>query len=305
MDGQSGARWAALAGLAAEQHGVVALWQLYGLGLPRGWIEHKLRAGRLHPVYRGVYAVGYPGRSALGGTMAAVLACGREAKLSHWSAVRHWGLLQTNRAVVDVVASGNRPGPKGIHVHRCKLMPDEWTRRDGIPVTTIPRTLLDIAPSANQRQLRRATNAAARLGWLNARVINDLLARHRGRAGIAAFRAAIAAVSPETRRTRSDLEDYFLQTCRRYSLPTPIVNATIEGFEVDFYFPGTSLIVELDSYEYHRTPHEFDYDRRRDAHLKKKRYEVLRVSEMWLDSDPGGVADTVRELLRRRALPRA
>lgn len=181
----------------------------------------------------------------------------------------------------------------------------ESTIRQGIPVTTVPRTLLDLAAVASERQLRRAANQAARAGWLNPRVIAELLDRHRGRPGIAAFRAVTAAVNPQTRRTRSDLEVLFLNGCAKHGLPKPVSNAEIEGFEVDFHFPGTTLLVELDSYEYHRTPHEFDKDRRRDAHLKRKGYEVLRVSEMWLDSDPRGVADTVRDLLGRCALPRA
>lgn len=181
----------------------------------------------------------------------------------------------------------------------------ESTIRQGIPVTTVPRTLLDLAAVASERQLRRAANQAARAGWLNPRVIAELLDRHRGRPGIAAFRAVTAAVNPQTRRTRSDLEVLFLNGCAKHGLPKPVSNAEIEGFEVDFHFPGTTLLVELDSYEYHRTPYEFEQDRRRDAHLKRKGYEVLRVGEMWLVSDPGGVADTVRDLLRRCALPRA
>jgi very-short-patch-repair endonuclease len=290
-------RWAEVTALAAEQHGVVALWQLFRLGLPRGWVEHQIATGLFHRVFRGVYAVGHSAVTEHGRRMAAVLACGPNAKLSHWSAAALWGLLQTNRAVIDVVVPGNRNGPKGVHVHRGKLDPDEWTCRENIPVTTIPRTLLDLAPIAAERQLRRATNQAARLGWLNPKVIAQLQERHRGRSGMQAFKAVTAAVNPQTRRTRSDLEDDFLRLCRRAGLPTPIAGAEIEGIEVDFYFPGTRLIVELDHYDYHRTPHEFDNDRRRDALLKTKGYEVLRVSDAWLNGDPGGVAGTVRQLL--------
>jgi very-short-patch-repair endonuclease len=114
------------------------------------------------------------------------------------------------------------------------------------------------------------------------------------------FRAATAAINPGTRRTRSDFEDAFLTLCRKHRLPTPDSNTKLAGFEVDFHFPGTNLIVELDSYEYHRTPAEFDADRRKDAALKRKGYEVLRVSDAWFDSDPDGVAQTVRQLLERQ-----
>jgi very-short-patch-repair endonuclease len=292
--------------LAGRQHGTIAAWQLIRLGFSRGWIEHQLRIGWLHRLYRGVYAVGHPAATERGRAMAAVLACGPGAHLGIWRAARHWDLLQRVPLAIDVVLVGHRTGPKGVRVHRVKnLHPDERTIRDGIPVTSVPRTLLDLAAVTSERQLRRAANQAARAGWLNAKLIAELLDRHRGRAGMPAFRAVIAAVDPGTPRTRSDLEVLFLNVCARYRLPRPLANVRIEGLEVDFHFPGSGLIVELDGYEYHRTPHEFDQDRRRDAQLKTKGYEVLRVGDQWLNSDPRGVADTVRDLLRRRALPRA
>lgn len=135
------------------------------------------------------------------------------------------------------------------------------------------------------------------MGWLNRRAVNELCERHRGRKGLTAFRAVIAAVHPETRRTRSDLEADFLALCRKYKLPQPVVNGMVEGYEVDMHWPGTNLIVELDSYEYHRTPAEFAADRRKDAHLKTCGYDVLRVADSWLNTDPRGVATTIRKLL--------
>jgi very-short-patch-repair endonuclease len=110
--------------------------------------------------------------------------------------------------------------------------------------------------------------------------------------------AVIAAVHPLTRRTRSDFEADFLALCRRHKLPEPVVNGTVEGLEVDMHWPGTKLIVELDSYEYHRTPAEFAADRRRDACLKTRGYDVLRVADSWLNADPRGVASTIRQLLK-------
>jgi very-short-patch-repair endonuclease len=298
MDGENGSRWSQVAELAGKQHGVSALWQLFRLGLPRGWIEHQIRSGRLHRVFRGVYAVGHASVSVQGRALAAVLACGQDAVLSHWAAAAHWDLLATSRTVIDVVVLGNRVGQKGIKVHCVRQLDrTERTIRDQIPITTVPRTLLDLAAVATERQLRRATNEATRQGWLNSKVVNELCARHPGRSGIKPFKAVIAAVNPGTRRTRSDLEDDFLTLCRHEKLPTPNVNTKVEGVEVDIHFPGTRLIVELDSYEYHRTPQEFDNDRRRDAYLKTKGYEVLRVSDQWLNTNPRGVAITVRQLL--------
>jgi very-short-patch-repair endonuclease len=295
MQGKDGTRVSALAG---RQHGVVAAWQLIAMAFSRGWIEHQVRRGWLHPLLRGVYSVGHKAVTAQGRAMAAVLSCGPEAVLSHWSAAMHWGLLQTNRAVIDVVLAGNRNGPKGVRAHRVRhLDPRDMTIRDGIPVTTVPRTLLDLATVANQRQLRRAVNQAVRTRWLHQSAIEDILRRHKGRPGIAAFRTATAALNPGTHRTRSDLEDAFFALCRKHRLPTPDCNVEIAGYEVDFHFPGTKVIVELDSYEYHRTPQEFDADRRKWAALKRKGYEPLPVSDEWLNSDPDGVAETVRQLL--------
>jgi very-short-patch-repair endonuclease len=295
MQGKDGTR---VAKLAANQQGVVAAWQLVKLGFSRGWIEHQVRLGRLHRVFRGVYSVGHANVTAQGRAMAGVLSCGPGAALSHWSAARLWGLLQTNHAVIEVVLSSNRDGPKGVRVHRDRRLDrNDITRRDGIPITTVPRTLLDLAAVAEPRQLRRAVNETVRQGRLSGRVVADLCAQHEHKKGIKAFRAVTAALHPQTRRTRSDLEVDFLRLCRKYQLPQPDVNIEIEGYEVDIHFPGTKLIVELDGYEFHRTRTEFDSDRRRDAHLKVKGYEVLRVSDEWLNSDARGVAMTIRALL--------
>ena len=228
--------------------------------------------------------------------MAAVLVCGPHAVLSYWSAAHLWKLLGTRAgAAIHVSAPGHPRGQKAIRVHRVPHC--ERTRRDGIPITTVPRTLLDLAAVASPKQLLRATNEAARKGWLNETAVRELIERYPRRAGMKAFVAVIAAVDPLTRCTRSDLEADFLALCRKHKLPEPVVNGTVEGLEVDMHWPGTKLIVELDSYEYHRTPAEFAADRRRDAYLKTRGYDVLRVPDSWLNTDPSGVATTIRQLL--------
>jgi hypothetical protein len=230
--------------------------------------------------------------------MAAVLACGSDAVLSHWTAAELWGLLRKHGTVIDVSVLGHRCGTKGIRTHRLKeLCPGDRTRRNRIPVTSLPRTLLDLAGVATERQLVRAVNEAERAGWLNHRAIDQLLERNSGRKGTKALRAVIASVHPETRRSRSGLETDFLALCGRYGISRPVVNGMVEGYEVDMHWPGTRLIVELDSSEYHRSPIEFARDRRRDAYLKTKGYDVVRVADSWLNSDPRGVAPTIRTLL--------
>lgn len=228
--------------------------------------------------------------------MAAVLACGPGAVLSHWSAAARWELLRPKGG--PFVVASRRCAVKGIQVQAVKgLHPRDRTKRDRIPISTVPRTLLDLAAVADEGLLRRAVNQADRRGRLSRRAIADLLGRNPGRKGTKALTAVIAAVDPQTRRSRSDLEIAFLELCRRFGIPPPVVNEKVAGYEVDMQWPGTRLIVELDSYEYHRTPTEFDADRRRDARLKVLGFEVLRVPDRWLSSDPAGVAETVKALL--------
>lgn len=298
MGGKNGSRDLAIAKLAARQHGLVAVWQLLRLGLSRREIERRIQSGRLHRVYRGVYAVGHPHLSREGQLMAAVLACGPGAVVSHWSAAEHWELLKTRRSLIAISVAGHRNGHKGLQVHRLRVLPpSERTRRNNIPITTVPRTLLDLAATGNPKQLQRAVNEAERRGLMKERAIRETLERHRGRAGIKAFKAVIAAVNPETRRTRSDLEVAFIQLCRRYNLPTPVVNGEVEGYEVDMHWPGTKLIVELDTWDYHGTSATFETDRRRDADLASKGYTVIRVTGAWMDTEPADVAATIAKLL--------
>ena len=258
MGGKNGSRDLAIAKLADRQHGVVAVWQLLPLGVSRREIERRIESGRLHRVYRGVYAVGHPHLSREGQLMAAVLACGPQAVLSHWSAAEHWELLKTRRPLIAISVAGHRNGHKGLQLHRLRaLPPSERTRRGRIPITTVPRTLLDLAATGNTKQLQRAFNEAERRDLLKERAIKETLERHRGRAGMEAFKAVIAAVNPQTRRSRSDLEVAFLELCRCYRLPTPVANSEVEGYEVDMHWPGTRLIVELDTWDYHGDQPDF------------------------------------------------
>jgi very-short-patch-repair endonuclease len=288
-----------LAKLASGQHGVVAVWQLLELGFSRREIAVRVESRRFHRAYRGVYAVGHPARTAEALEMAAVLACGPQAVLSHWTAAARWALIRPVHGRVHVIAPSDRKAQRGMRPHTACLHPHDCTKRDGIPITTVPRTLLDLSAVANERLVRRAVNQADRTGWLNRKAMAELLERNPRGKGTKQLRVVIAAVSPTTRRTRSDLELAFLALCKAYDLPEPIVNAEVEGIEVDMHWPGTTLIVELDCYEYHRTPQEFENDRRRDARLKRSGYEVLRVTDVWLESDPEDVAETVRTLLIR------
>src|SRR4051794_1052187 len=239
-----------LAKLGSTQHGVVAVWQLLELGFSRREIAVRVESRRFHRVYRGVYTLGHPARTAEALEMAAVLACGPQAVLSHWTAAARWALIRPVHGPVHVIAPSDRKAQRGMRPHTSPLHPHDRTRRDGIPITTVPRTLLDLSAVANERLVRRAVNQADRKGWLNRRVMAELLERNPRRKGTKQLRAVIAGVNPTTRRTRSDLEVAFIVLCKAHHLPAPVANTEVAGIEVDMHWPGTNLIVELDCYEY-------------------------------------------------------
>jgi predicted transcriptional regulator of viral defense system len=219
----------AIAELASRQHGLVTFKQLRGIGLSASAIDGRVRAGRLHRVHRGVFAVGHPLLSRNGRFMAAVLACGARAALSHRSGACHRGLRSDNRATIDVT-SAKRSGRKlaGITAHSgATLLPRDVEIVDGIPTTSLARTLLDLADVVSQRRLERAVEEALVLRQLDMRAVDDVLARANGRRGAATLRAVLDAIRPGTTTTRNDLEEAFLHICRNANAPPDAVNAWI------------------------------------------------------------------------------
>jgi Transcriptional regulator, AbiEi antitoxin/Protein of unknown function (DUF559) len=286
-----------IAELAARQHGVVARRQLIELGFGRGAIDRRRYAGRLHRVHRGVYAVGHPRLVGRGRWIAAVLACGSEALLSHRSAAALWGLRPNIGSVVDVTAGRSHAGERGIRVHRVRALdPEDRATRDGIPVTTVPRTLLDLGETVSPTQLQRAFEEAERLGLLDMRAIERLRDRSRGRRGLRSLLALLDAHRGPPPMTRSELERRFLDLCRDAGLPPPIVNATAAGMEVDMLWPRQRLVVELDGHAFHRTRAAFERDRVRDAALQRAGHRVLRVTDRRLSAEPAAVIETVESL---------
>jgi Protein of unknown function (DUF559) len=288
----------AIAELARRQHGVVAHRQLIALGLGPDAIQHRIAVGRLNRIHLGVYAVGHTAPSREGRWMAAVLACGRGAALSHHSAAALWGIRESGRARVDVTvpARGRRPR-RGIHLH-CprRIEPRDATARNGIPVTTPARTLFDLAAILSSTQLHRAFEAAERLELLNLAAIEDALARSRGRRGLRALKAVAEAYTPAP-DVRSEAECLLVDLCRRSGLPLPATNVLVEGLLVDAFWPRHGLIVEVDGYEFHHTRQAFERDRERDAVLTLGGYRVIRVTCRRLLRKPAAVADTIRSLL--------
>jgi very-short-patch-repair endonuclease len=280
----------AIARLAGRQHGVVTRAQLAALGVGRGAVERRVAAGRLHRLHRGVYAVGHTVLTRHGTLIAAVLACGEGAVLSHRSAAELWRIGPWS-ALLDVTAPGDRAVP-GVVCHRA---PVSRLIRHAIPVTTPARTLVDLADLLPRRALERALGEAEYL-----RLDLGGLRPVAGRRGAGAVAALLAERRPES-RTRSELEEMFLALCSLHQLTPPRTNDHVEGYEVDALWHDERLIVELDGAQAHLTRAAFEGDRRRDAALTAAGYRVMRLTHRRLDTD---AAEVAREL-RRAGAPAA
>ena len=282
---------AVLARLAARQHGVVSRAQLIALGFTANEIAYRLQVGRLHLLHRGVYAVGHRPPSALTTAMAAVLAGGDGAALSHRAAGALLRIVPRWPSPVEVTAPRERSHP-GITVHRSRL--DETTTRHGIPVTSAARTLLDLADVLDDKALARAVNEAYVLRLTTPHELAALLARSLGRRT-----ARLTPHATLTGATRSHLEDRFLRFVKRYRLPVPELNQQIAGHKVDAVWRAQKLIAELDSYRFHATRQAFERDRERDADLLTAGFSTLRITDRRLKNDAANEAQRLRALLSR------
>jgi very-short-patch-repair endonuclease len=291
-----------LAKLAARQHGVVSHRQLLALGLGRRAIQYRVETGALNRVYLGVYVVGHAAITPHGRVMAAVLACGPGAVASHRTGGWLYDLHPPSPPRVEVTAPGrSHRGHGGVLLHQVRRLPDaDRAERGGIPVTTVARTLLDLAEVLLPRQLERVVEEAERQRLFDLGALEDLCARSPGRHGVRPLRALLAQPQFAPAPTRSELERLFLDLCRDKGLPAPAVNVWVEGFEVDALWADRRLVVELDGYAFHGDRSAFERDRLRDAELQLAGYRVLRVTYRRLRAEPVEVAEAVRSLLSRR-----
>lgn len=261
--------------IAERQHGVVSHRQLLGLGMSRSVISGWAKRGRLHRLHQGVYGVGLLPTSPEGWWMAAVLACGTGAVLSHGSAAALWGLLRPPAGPihVSVPSYSGRGQRSGIRIHRCaSLSPKQTTRRRFVPVTTPTRTIQDLEGVLSPWLVRRARRQAE-VGGLR--------------------------LDPEIESdgTRSDLESDFLRLCRRHRLPAPEVNVKVGRWTVDFLWRRQRIAVETDFYDYHRGRIAFRDDRARELGLRRHGLAVHRFSEEQVNSEPEAVAADLRDAL--------
>jgi very-short-patch-repair endonuclease len=288
-----------LAKIAAQQHGVVTARQMSALGLSRAAIPERVSSGRLHRVHQGVYMVGHRAPSHRARFMAAVLACGPGAVLSHTSAAVLWGLLRPldGPVHVSVPTTSGRRSRRGIYLHRCPSLrtPREpspspsylhqeggrgrrlTTHHHNIPVTTVPRTIEDLRRTQllPSHLLRRAIRQAELKGHYLDGIESD--------------------------RTRSDLESLFLAVIRphRDRIPSPEVNVNLSRWTVDFLWRRQRVVVETDFWTYHRGSVAWQDDHARDLDLRSGGYIVLRYTDLQLENEPERVvAEVVRELGR-------
>jgi very-short-patch-repair endonuclease/predicted transcriptional regulator of viral defense system len=289
-----------IARMAGAQHGVVRRRQLLAFGLSVAAIEHRVRAGRLHRIHQGVYAVGHPVLTVEGRWMAAVLAAGGDAVLSHASAAAAWELRPVGAGAIHVTVPGDpgRARRAGIRIHRsATLEPDEATCLRGIPITTPVRTVIDLAATLKGRPLEQALDRAEQRKLIDFAELHEAIKSYPTRPGSPSLQAQLSRYTAGTVFTRSELEERFLALCDQHGLPRPKVNTRIEGSEVDFAWRDAGLIVEVDGYAYHRSPSAFEDDRARDVALSVAGWTVLRFTWAQVTRRSAWVADAVRRRL--------
>jgi very-short-patch-repair endonuclease len=291
-----------LAELAKRQHGVVSIRQLTGpLGYSRRGIHHAVGAGRLHRLYRGVFAVGHTRLTPYGECLAAVLASGPRSVLSHLSAAWLWEISKNSPLPLHVTTPVRRKPRPPIRLHEARLLTaEDRTIREGIPVTALPRTLLDLAATVRFDWLEKMVETSEDRGLFDLRAVEELLARTIGHHGHARLRKAIALYQP-TSFTRSSLERRFLELVLEAGLPQPRTNFVIEGFELDCYWPERRFAVELDVFETHGTRAAFERDRKRQEDLLLAGIQLTRITGPRLKREPDEVIRRLARLLSASA----
>jgi hypothetical protein len=283
--------------LAEGQHGVIARRQLLELGMERGLIRARVDSGWLVPVHHGVFSLGHGQLTRKGEWMAAVLACGPGAVLSHGSAAHLWG-IRGSRGPIEVTRVSGHRYPHGVRLHQTRWLPPEQRMAEAeIPVTSLERVMLDIAGGLDDRQLERTLVEADRSGRLRWAELRRILNTTTGRKGQGRLERLAEEVDPRAVETRSPTEVDFLSLCRKAGLPLPQVNVLVEGLLVDFLWPGPRVIVETNSYRFHGDRPAFERDHERRVILQAAGYVVHCATYKMLERNPHPFLGLVRKSL--------
>ena len=291
---------AAVAELASRQFGLVTYAQLRRLGFSGGTIGRSSRALRLHRVHRGVYCVGHAVLSDHGRCLAAVMASGRGTVISHQAAAWLWGLLPNCPRTIDVTVPRHGGKRAGMMLHHSStLVPEEHGKFGSIPVTALPRTLLDLAASTSPRLTWSAVDRAERRGVLDLAAIDSMLRRRRGHRGAERLRKALVIYrEPGFYRARS--ERLLRRLVKKAGLQQPLINTWVDRFEIDVYWEAERFAVEVDGWEAHRTRKAFEDDRLRQEEMKLADIDMIRISARRIEQHPDKVGRNLALLLERR-----
>jgi hypothetical protein len=295
--------------LATHQHGVVSARQLLALGFSPQLLVAEADRGRLIPLHQGVYAVGHRRLTWHGRCWAAVL--GAEANevdevvwpavASHGSAAYLWGIYRYAPEAIDVTAPIRRRATREFRVHFSSILArEDRVEKEGIPVTSVPRLLLDLAIRARANQVDRLLERAEELELLDLHAVEDVLDRAGGHRGRGRLRRALALYQPDPSFTRSRFEKSFRRRVVAAGLPTPSMNFNAEGYELDAYWPNLRFAVELDLFETHGARAAFERDHVRQEELKLLGVEMIRVTRPRLLREPETVMRNLATLLERR-----
>jgi hypothetical protein len=282
--------------MAAQQHGVVDHRQLLRVGVTRSGVDRRVAAGWLHRKHLGVFAVGHPALTPHGEWMAAVLACGSDAVLSHRSAAALWGLAGDGAIPSVTVPGRRRRGPATIEVHTGSLRPDETVIFDHIRVTSVGRTLLDLGEVMTVAELVRCIDNATNARRIGRTTMPSVINRARGRRGLKTLKQALLMTRPEDVLTRSELERGALRLVGR---PAPEMNVRVDGYEVDMLWRDAGLVVELDGSAYH----DPERDTRKTNNLMARGWTVLRFTWRQVVNDPAWVVQSLQAVRSRAACP--
>ena len=283
--------------LARSQHGVLTREQLRELGFSREAIQHRLRQGRLHPLARGVYLVGWPQLTRERRWMAAVLACGKGAALSHRSAAALWEIADELPGRIDISVRRRFESRRaGLKVRsRPSLSAADIGEHRGIPLTSAVQTLVDLATELSEGRLERAVNEADKHDLVDPEALRAALTQRTGEPGV---KALAKLLDKRTfRLSDQELERLFRPIAATAGVPVELTKAWVNGFEVDFYWPRLGLVVETDGLRYHRTPAEQARDRLRDQTHTAAGLAQLRFTHYQVKYEP----EHVRTILARTA----